>query len=182
MNRILLNANKNFPNNYYYLKSIFNIGRSIERETNQNNKKIIHKNIAIEQFKKKYDTNFKRLKKPSTKGIDDEYPINDLTNVKDLCIYEPKGSKEDNILRDLYFLIPQENKIEKLVLFHANLTNVSILSDFPLYNLKYLDLSLNSITNVKFLERINFNKLKFLYLNHNKISDISPLIHYYIVK
>ena len=122
------------------------------------------------------------MKKPSTKSIDDEYPINDLTNIKDLCIYEPKGSKEDNILRDLYFLIPQENKIEKLVLFHANLTNVSILSDFPLYNLKHLDLSLNNITNIKFLERINFNQLKYLYLNHNKISDISPLINYYILK
>ena len=157
---------------------------------NQNNKKIlneysekiIYKSITIEQFKREYDTNFKKGNNRFINNNNDTEPINDLTNVKQLYIFETKRSKRDNLLKDFYLLIPQENKICELRLFNANLKNVSILSKFPLYRLKSLDLSRNNITNVKFLKKVNFNKLKFLYLTHNKIYDISPLINYKIIK
>ena len=80
------------------------------------------------------------------------------------------------ILSDLYFVITFPNNIEALFLDDNNLSDVSLLTKLPLYNLKKLDLSFNLITNIKFLmKKSKWKNLNELYLNDNKIYDISPL-------
>ena len=50
----------------------------------------------------------------------------------------------------------------------------------PLFNLEYLDLSLNFITSIKFFKRMTnkWKRLQKLFLNDNKINDISPFEKY----
>ena len=80
------------------------------------------------------------------------------------------------ILSDLYFAITFPNNIEALFLDDNNLSDVSLLTKLPLYNLKKLDLSFNLITNIKFLmKKYKWKNLNELYLNDKKIYDISPL-------
>ena len=91
------------------------------------------------------------------------------------------GSRRDeNILRDLYPLIIYPNKIISLILDDNKLQDASLLSKMPLYNLKFLDLSVNFIINIKFFKKMakRCKNLKTLYLNDNKINDISPLVKY----
>ena len=91
------------------------------------------------------------------------------------------GSRRDEkILRDLYPLITYPNKITSLILDDNKLQDASLLSKMPLYNLKFLDLSVNFIINIKFFKKMakRCKNLKTLYLNDNKINDISPLVKY----
>ena len=88
--------------------------------------------------------------------------------------------KGDILVKNLFPLIKYPNKIEYLYLDDNRLTDesTSLLIRMPLFNLKFLDLSLNFITNIKFVEKLfrKSIKLKTLYLNNNQISDISPLL------
>ena len=83
-------------------------------------------------------------------------------------------------MRDLYPLIIYPNKISSLILDDNKLQDASLLSKMPLYNLKFLDLSVNFIINIKFFKKMakRCKNLKTLYLNDNKINDISPLVKY----
>ena len=83
-------------------------------------------------------------------------------------------------MRDLYPLIIYPNKIISLILDDNKLQDASLLSKMPLYNLEFLDLSVNFIINIKFFKKMakRCKNLKTLYLNDNKINDISPLVKY----
>ena len=86
--------------------------------------------------------------------------------------------KKDKIMKDLFPLIIDINKIKYLILEDNKLNDASLLTKMYLYNLEFLDLSFNFITNIKFMKKISkkFKKIKALYLNDNKINNISPLI------
>ena len=63
------------------------------------------------------------------------------------------GSRRNGeILRDLYPLIISPNRIKCLILDDNKLEDVSLLRIMPLFNLEYLDLSLNFITSIKFFK------------------------------
>jgi len=116
---------------------------------------LIYEPKTFEDFNKKFSTNIEFLK---TENIN-------LTNTK--------GGNE--ILKELYNIIPFNNNIKQLILTNIDLSDTSVLIRLSFFNLEKLDLTLNNLTNIKFLYKMKLQNLKNLYLNDNKINDISAL-------
>jgi Leucine-rich repeat (LRR) protein len=149
----------NFPN-----LTIFSIKKQKGNVLDQSlecNKKVIrkyHKEIidiemTYEEFNKKYET--------------------ELVEGEDNIIIHGKDNG-DKMLKDLYYLLSnhKNNRIKYLVLDDNKITDPSIVSRFPLPNLRMIDLSLNRIKNLRFLEKMNLKKIKLLFLNDNEIYDL----------
>ena len=159
-----------YPNNYYYVQNIINIAKYIEEEDRDDEKKNEEKEKAPE-YEKNLD--YFAIKYNCNTNIFNEEKNRNLTKL-DL------SSKRcgDILLKELYPLINSSNKIKTLILDDNKLRDVSLLDKMPLYNLKYLDLSLNLITNIKFLKNLSsISSLESLYLHDNKINNISPFLN-----
>ena len=159
-----------FLNSEFPLLEIFKVGgEGNEQAFNQKSFKAVLR---------KYE-NIIYYKPRSWDDFNKEYGFNcDEKNYQNIFRLDLGSRRKEKILIDLFPLIIYPNNIKSLILDDNKLKDVSLLNKMPLYNLNYLDLSLNFITNIKFLRKISkkWEKLKVLYLNDNKINDISPLI------
>ena len=82
------------------------------------------------------------------------------------------------MIKDLYSIIPKDNKIRKLGLQNNKIKDISLISRLYLPFLEVLDLSVNNLTNLNFLNEINFKNIKYLFLDNNKINNVIPLDNY----
>ena len=138
-------------------------------------------NNEIDNFEPFYFSDFPELEiLRIDENKDSAYEKKKFAKVKKKYYKQIFYIKGDILVKNLFPLIKYPNKIEYLYLDDNRLTDesTSLLIRMPLFNLKFLDLSLNFITNIKFVEKLfrKSIKLKRLYLNNNKISDISPLL------
>ena len=85
------------------------------------------------------------------------------------------NSKGNEILKDLYLILPKDNELKELRLADCGIDDISILSRLYLPQVERIDLSFNKIIHIEALCHMKENKLKYLYLNDNNISNISPL-------
>ena len=85
------------------------------------------------------------------------------------------NSNGNEILKDLYLILPENNELTELRLADCGIDNISILSRLSLPKVEKIDLSFNNIIHIEALCNLKENKLKYLYLNDNNISDIFPL-------
>ena len=122
--------------------------------------KILFKTLTFSEFKKKYNLENRSIENNNERT---RLFLNDLR-------------RGNNILIDLYEIIPFHNKVQYLDLKNNEINDCSILSRIPLYNLQSLDLALNNIKNINFLIKMDSGLIKELYLNHNFITNISPLL------
>ena len=99
-------------------------------------------------------------------------------NYLDIKKLDLGSRRKEKIVIDLFPLIKFFNNIKSLILDDNKLQDVSLLSRMPLYQLDFLNLSVNVISNIKFLKELSkkAKNLKTLYLNDNKINDIKPLV------
>ena len=109
---------------------------------------------SFDDFNKKYDV---KVRKTSTKL--------DFNG----------NSKGNEILKDLYLILPKDNELKELRLADCGINDISILSRLYLPQVEKIDLSFNKIIHIEALCNMKENKLKRLYLNDNNISNISPL-------
>lgn len=117
-------------------------------------KQIIYVVKTYEDFNKKYEVN-----------------LSEESNEIDL-----RGSEKGNdILKDLYILSTNYNKVKSLDLYNCNIDDISLLSRISFKNLESLDLSSNKIKNIEILPKLKCNKLEQLYLDDNQITYITPL-------
>ena len=161
-----------------FLKSHFPL-LEILRVDGDGNKEAFKKD-SFNNVKKKY----KNIIYYKAKSWDDfnkkyEYDGNEK-KYQDIFKLDLASRRKEKILIDLFPLIIFPNNIKSLILDDNKLQDVSLLNRMPLYNLEFIDLSLNFIVNIKFLKKMTkkWKKLKKLYLNDNKINDISPLVKY----
>ena len=85
------------------------------------------------------------------------------------------NSKGNEILKDLYLILPKDNELKELRLADCGISDISILSRLYLPQVEKIDLSFNKIIHIEALCDMKENKLKYLYLNDNNISNIAPL-------
>jgi len=152
-----------------YKNSLNNKIRTVKEFDDDYNLDILSEDKDKKKKNKKNDNSNKEEKENEFKK-----QLEKLKEVKKLYLYDLE-KKGNQIIKDLYYLIPKENKIELLKIDNNEIDDVSLLTRIPLYHLKELDLSLNNIKNLNFLSKLRFNKLTRLYLNHNKIYNIYPL-------
>ena len=109
---------------------------------------------SFDDFSKKYDVKFRKTsKKLDFNG----------------------NSKGNEILKDLYLILPKDNELTELRLADCGISDISILTRLNLPKVENIDLSFNKIIHIEALCNMKENKLKRLYLNDNNISNISPL-------
>ena len=145
--------------------NVFNISDKNEQENQANQKlisifgnKVIVKKSRWEYFNKKYNCT-----------VDEEDEKLDLSS-----------KRKSSIIIDLFPLVTSSNNIKILIMDNNKITDANLLTKMWLYNLTFLDLSLNLITNINFVKNlaVKCKDLKILYLHDNKINDLIPLIKY----
>ena len=85
------------------------------------------------------------------------------------------NSNGNEVLKDLYLILPEINDITELRLADCGIDDIFILSKLFLPKVKSIDLSFNKLIKIDALCNLRPNKLKKIFLNNNNISDISPL-------
>ena len=168
----------------------------IEKESNDfsglkkkyGKEKIIYNEYGIKEFLKKYNINHDysiRIKgqvfESETKTIKDKIEESDETKDIDKIVINDLDLDENQfnlLIKDLYSIIPKDNKIRKLGLQNNKIKDISLISRLYLPFLEVLDLSVNNLTNLNFLNEINFKNIKYLFLDNNKINNVIPLDNY----
>ncbi len=131
--------------------------KNLEEAINKYNKKLVTIPMTFEDFGKKYN-----LTKLLTKNsIRFELNGNDIG---------------DEILRDLYLLLPDDNKINYLILTNCGIKNIRLLSKIAFPKLENINLSFNNIICIDAISELRNNNLKELYLQDNYICNITPLL------
>ena len=131
--------------------------KSLEEAINKYNKKLVTIPLTFEDFGKKYNLT-KLLTKNSIR-------------------FELNGNdKGDEILRDLYLILPDDNKINYLILTNCGIKDIRLLSKIPFSKLENINLSFNNIICIDAISELRNNNLKELYLHDNYICNITPLL------
>ena len=131
--------------------------KNLEEAINKYNKKLVTIPMTFEDFGKKYNLT-ELLTKNSNR-------------------FELNGNdKGDEILRDLYLLLPNDNEINYLILTNCRIKSIRLLSKIPFPKLENINLSFNNIICIDAISELRNNNLKELYLHDNYICNITPLL------
>ena len=131
--------------------------KNLEEAINKYNKKLVTIPLTFEDFGKKYN-------------------LTELLT-KNSIRFELNGNdKGDEILRDLYLLLPDDNKINYLILTNCGIKNIRLLSKIAFPKLENINLSFNNIICIDAISELRNKYLKELYLQENYICNITPLL------
>lgn len=131
--------------------------KNLEEVINKYGKKLVPIPLTFEDFGKKYNLT-KLLTKNSIR-------------------FELNGNdKGDEILRDLYLILPNDNEINYLILTNCRIKSIRLLSKIPFPKLENINLSFNNIICIDAISELRNNNLKELYLQDNYICNITPLL------
>ena len=144
-----MNSYEYNPNNYHHMKSIINLGKSIEEENQNNSNKFKRKSIIS-------------LKEKFSISLDGNERILDLRN-------RNIGDEGLKLISRIKF-----KNLKILDISKNNIKNIEPLSYMDLPNLKYLKMNDNKIENIEPITQIKSNELKEICLMNNNIKEISP--------
>ena len=164
----LIDAEENYPFNYYYKKNMINAGNYYEEENNR----------SYEEIKKikedlKSQENLNKIEK-----LKEEYGINLLNfynnkkfkmKLKGEKMEKKLGNKGFKLISNIIFL----NLIEINLSFHG-ITDVSPLENMLLPHLEILNMSNNQIAKIKPIAELYSRRLREIYLNNNEIDNFEP--------
>ena len=195
-NKLILNTTSKFQNNYFYMQSVINLGKSIEKENSRDSKDI---DCFLEKLTQ--DFNYQRNIIKEFKNITGYY-LKANNKFLHLSYIDEKEKKYNN--ENIEINNNQENKVNndqnnnkekrekisdesfKLVsLIHFNqlkeidasnnlIKNIEPLSKMLLPFLEYLNFSFNLIDNIEPIANLKCNELEEILLIENKITDINP--------
>lgn len=165
-NQIFLNIYCKFPNNYYYIKSLINLGKSIKKES-------LRDPYLLELYMYGIETNYK-LQKKAIELLKNKFGI-DLNGKekKLLCRSLNLGDEGFKLISQIQFIF-----LEKIDISGNNIKNIEPLNLMDLPYLEYLNMSYNEIENIELIAEMNSKKIKEIFLQYNKIKNISPLLQF----
>ena len=170
-NQLVLKTQEKYPENYYHVKSIINIGKSIEKEEIEIDYEDID-NVIQKQIKDKEEE-----EKIAIEKLEKEYYAHINKSIKRLKL---KGQEKETKYRWLkYDGFKLISKIRFKNLIEINLARNAITKATPLNNmllphLEILDLSYNEIVDIEPVANLKSENLSVILLQHNKIKDLSP--------
>ena len=159
-NEVIISNIENHQNNYFYLKNLKNICRSLEKE-----------NLRDPNDLKFLSTALKNENDISNKVIDkfyDEKKIKIEKEAENLSLSNKKINDENIKSISLIIFI----QLKDIDLSYNEITNIRPLCRAKLPTLEKLNLSFNKINNIKPLSEINSTKLKYLFIQNNQIEDV----------
>lgn len=162
LNNLIIKSYEINNNNYFYIKSLINVGKSIEKENSWNSQQIEFVNELIKKNKEVFKEYLEELKK---KNIDlkREEKYLDLNN--------------KNLEDEDFKLITMVNfyQLKRIDVSYNQIKNIDSFKKMYLPFLEYLNMSNNEIENIEPLTEIKSKKLKELFLHKNKIKKIDSL-------
>ena len=165
LNELILNTCGKFPNNYYHMKSLINLGESIEKENLRDSKDIEsifeYLNTSIEESKK-----FRNELNKKQKG---KIFLNRFDTF--LHLSEKNLDVEDLKLISLIKFV----QLKEINISYNNIKSIEAFKKMNLPFLEYINISHNQIENIEPIVQMNSKSLKDILLFYNKLKDISAL-------
>ena len=163
-NNIIINSYIKFPDNYFHIKSLINVAKTIDEE-NKRDSRVIE--CMVNRLEKSY-----KAQKEAIKSLQKEFRIGLTGKETKLSLRNrdlgDKGLKliSKIIFKNLKEIDVSENKIK----------NIEPLNEMNLPHLEYLNMSDNQIANIKPIAELNAKQLKEISLQNNDIQDIEPFL------
>ena len=168
VNQLIQETHRKYQNNYYHVKSIINLGESIEKE-----KKISQDIIDI--IDSEINGNKEQEKEAIEKLVNSQVNLNN--GVKKVILKGEKREEKYKWLRDEGFELISKIRFKNLIelnLARNGITKADYLDNMLLPHLEILNLSENKIIDVKPVADIQSEHIKEIYLQDNQIVNFSP--------
>ena len=163
-NNIIIHSYINFPDNYFHIKSLINVAKTIDEE-NKRDSRVIE--CMINRLEKSY-----KAQKEAIKSLQNEFNIDLTGNEKKLSLRNRKlGDKGLKLISKIIF-----KNLKEIDVSENNIINIESLNEMNLPHLEYLNMSYNQIANIKPIAELNAKQLKEISLQNNKIQDIEPFL------
>ena len=163
-NQIVLNSYEKFQNNYFNIKSLINIGKTIDSENQRDSKEL---DIMINGLEKS-----RKIQKKAIESLQKKFSI-------DLDGHETKLSLRKRNLGDNGFNLISKIQfinLKEIDISENGIKNIEPLNNMNLPHLEYLNMSNNEIEKIEPIAELNSKKLKEICLQNNKIQDFSSFL------
>ena len=165
-NQIILKASEQSQYNYYHLKSIKNILKSLKKEKGRDSNDL---KFILTAFN--YDI---KIAEDAIKKVDDFLGKNEkIERQLERLLLNGKNLKDEYIE---YISQIKFNQLKEINLSGNGIKNIEPLCNMNLPFLEFLNLSNNQIIDIKPLKEINSKKFNYLFIQNNQIEDIKVLL------
>ena len=169
-NQLILNTYDKFPDNFFHLQSVINIGKSLEEENERNGKEMENMIYHLEKSHKTQQEALEQLNK--------DFKIDFEGNELKLSL-RWKRELERKKLGDVGFQLLskiQFTDLKDIDVSNNSISNINALNDMVLPHLEYINMSENNITDVEPIAKLDSKNLKEIFLQDNRIKDFSPFL------
>ena len=163
-NQLILNSYDKFPDNFFHLQSVINIGKSLEEENKRNGKEMEN---MIYHLEKSHKAQQEALAK-----LNEDFKIDFEGNELKLSL---RGRKLGDIGFQLLSKI-QFTDLKDIDVSNNSISNISDLNNMVLPHLEFINMSENKITNAEPIAKLDSKNLKEIFLQGNRINDFSPFL------
>jgi len=170
-NQLVLKTQEKYPENYYHVKSIINIGQSIEEEETD-----IYYDDIDEVIKSQIKDN-KGEEDAAIKKLKDKFHIDINNEIKELKLKGEETPKHSYWLEDKGFNLISKIRFKNLIeinLARNGIKNCKYLDNMLLPHLEHLDLSYNKIVDIEPVANLKSGYLSVILLHHNEIVNLLP--------
>ena len=162
-NEILIEESETNQNNYWYLKSLDNICKSLEIEKERELKDLKFLSAVLNNDFEISENGIVTFLNEKDVNIDRE---------NEYLFLNDKKLNDENIKCIALILF---NNLKEIDLSGNEITNIEALCDINLPFLEFLNLSYNKIQDIEPLRERNNKNLKYLFIHNNLIKDITIL-------
>ena len=163
-NQIIINSYNQFPNNYYNIKGVINLWKSLSEQGKRNSKKIDNFIKGLEKSSKKQEEALNEL-------LEKRIVLNGKEDILNLSNWEEEVKEKINKEKNQQ----QENDENQNLNFKIENKDLQLISKIQFRQLRGIDISNNKIKNIEFLNNMNLPDLKFFDASHNNIDKIGPI-------
>ena len=163
-NQLIINTYDKFPDNYFHIQSLINVGKSLEQENKRDPKKLENMMYSLEKSHK--------AQQEALSKLNNEFRLDFDGNETKLSLRERNlGNTGFKLLSKIQFTNLKNIDVSKNMI-----SNIEELNNMNLPHLEYINVSENSITDIKPIAELNSKNLKEIFLQKNKIVDFSPFL------
>ena len=165
-NEIIIESCEKYQENYFHLKSLYNICQSLEKENERDSNDL---KFLLASFNNEIG-----FSENAIEVLRDDKKVDIDREKENLFLYRKKLG--DNYFR--YLSLIKFNQLKEIDLSENEIINIAPISNMNLPFLEFLNLSFNKIEDIKPLGEINTKNLKFLFLQNNQIKDVQVFKDY----
>ena len=163
-NEIIINSYVKCPENYFHIKSLINVAKTIEEENKRDSR-------VIECMINRLEISYK-AQEEAIKSLQNEFTIDLNGNEKKLSLGNRNlGDRGLELISKIIF-----KNLKEIDISGNNIKNIKPLSEMILPHLEYLNMNNNQIEDINPIAELKAKNLKEISLQNNNIQDIGPFL------